>query len=221
MSARAALSLAQGVENERRSISAASCSMPGRSRRSRIGALRRVGRLLLGAAIGEVAGEQCESVDDMESGVEERRGTAFGNSAPVRTTRAPVAAASSIQPIDVGGVRLHVVVEQHQVRDVVVVRPATQTGPCGTCGRQTAHRSEGTRMRARRRRHDRRRRSDHDTAMALLALAPWFPNVCRPCWPSWPRSPNDSARPATGCTWSAAPFATSSSAPGATTSTST
>ena len=45
------------------------------------------------------------------------------------------------------------------------------------------------------------------------SLPGWSPNVSPPCWPSWPRSPSASTPPDTGCTWSAAPCATCSSAP--------
>ena len=50
-------------------------------------------------------------------------------------------------------------------------------------------------------------------ARAVLASRGWSPNVSPPCWPNWPRSPSASTPPDTGCTWSAAPFATCSSAP--------
>ncbi len=105
-------------------------------------ASRRVRRVRRDGQIVEF--EEAERVDDLEAGSEERRGGGReqGTGAQRGGTLRTCVGDPRLDMVPVGH---HVMIEQHEMRDVGVVGPSTETSPDGMFGRRRVHGTEGTR----------------------------------------------------------------------------
>ena len=123
MSARAERSLPHGAVNARRSISAASAR-----RRARSGRVRTVddaARSGLGRASSRVSSSASRSIVSKPD-VDERARSTRGTTRRCGSLPATAGPRLAIHDVDVAARGHHLVVEQHEVGDVGLVRPATE-----------------------------------------------------------------------------------------------